>query len=168
MTTIELMKVLGNLGEFFGAIAVVVSLVFLVSSVKQNTQALRSNTLHDVKETFREVNLIWAENGELARIMFEGLQNPAGLAGVERVRFYTSVHNLFLGYENLFLQKQSGALSPEHWSGMEQHMIDALKLPGLQTWWGDRKQWFTKDFQIYIEERAIPTPAHPKYKMMGT
>jgi hypothetical protein len=35
-------QLLGNFGEFFGAIAVVVTLVYLAGQLRQNTNALRS------------------------------------------------------------------------------------------------------------------------------
>jgi hypothetical protein len=164
----ELAQILGGLGEFFGATAVVISLVFVVVSVRQNTHALRLNTLHDVKESIREINVIWSQNGELAEIMLEGFQNLDDLTGVRRVRFYTSMHNLFLGYENLFLQKQNGALAPEHWTGMAQHIIDVLSVPGLQAWWAERKHWFTDDFQVFIDQEVIPMGPNPAYTTMGT
>lgn len=43
MTVIEWSQVVGNLGEFLGAIAVVVTLIFLTSQMRQNTRALRAN-----------------------------------------------------------------------------------------------------------------------------
>jgi hypothetical protein len=168
MTLMEIAQLLGNFGEFFGAIAVVFSLVFVAMSVRQNTHALELNTLHDVKDAIREVNLIWAENGDLAEIIFEGFKDPQSLSGAKRVRFYTALHNLFLGYENLYHQKADGALASKHWSGMAQHMIDAMTVPGMLSWWEDRKQWFTDDFQNFIDNEVIPAPAHPGYKLMGT
>ncbi len=156
------------IGQTIAAIAVIISLIFIVIEVRQNTNAVKLNTLHDVKETIREVNLIWAENGDLAEIMYQGFQDLDNLSGAKKVRFYTSSHNLFLGYENLYHQKLDGALDPKHWSGMSQHMIDSLSVPGLRGWWEDRKHWFTMDFQNFIDNEVIPIPPHPSYKLMGT
>ncbi len=168
MTLMEAAQLLGNFGEFFGAIAVVISLVFVAISVRQNTHALKLSTLHDVKEAIREVNLIWAGNGALAEIMFEGFKDLESLPGAKRIRFYATLHNLFLGYENLYHQKTESALASKHWSGMAQHMIDAMTVPGMLAYWEDRKQWFTDDFQNFIDNEVIPAPAHPGYKLMGT
>ena len=156
------------IGQTIAAIAVIISLIFLVIGVRQNTNAIKLNTLHDVKETFREVNLVWAENGDLAEIMFLGFQDLDNLSGAKKVRFYSALHNLFLGYENLYYQKLDGALDPKHWSGMYQHMIDALNVSGLKGYWEDRKHWFTQDFQNFIDKEVIPTPPHPSYKLVGT
>ena len=44
MTVIELSQVLGNFGEFFGAIAVVGTLIFLAIQVRQSKEATEANT----------------------------------------------------------------------------------------------------------------------------
>lgn len=168
MTLLEVAQILGNFGEFFGAIAVVISLIFVGISVRQNTKALKSSTLHDVKDTIQDVNLAWAENDELAEIMHEGLSDLDSLSGARRFRFYTSAHNLFLGYENLYLQRSESVLEDKYWSGMAQHMIDVLTVPGMQAYWAERKQWFTNEFQDYIDNEVIPKPPHPGYRQAGT
>ncbi len=159
---------LGSLGEFIGAIAVVASLIYVGLQLRQNTVAVRLSTLHDVKDTIRETNLIVAEQSDLAEIVLEGLQDLDKLSGAPRARFYTWAHNLFLGYENLYLQYLGGALDPGHWSGMAQHMVDVSSVPGMQAYWADRKQWFTQEFQNYWENEVSPGPTHPGYTAMGT
>ena len=43
MTVIELSQVLGNFGEFFGAIAVVGTLIYLAIQIRQNTRSMDEN-----------------------------------------------------------------------------------------------------------------------------
>ena len=109
-----------------------------------------------------------AEHADLAQIMFDGFQDLTKLDGVDRVRFYTTAHNLFLGYENIYFQYQDGALDPRHWKGISQHMVDASKVAGLLTYWEERKHWFTDEFRDYWENRVLPAPANTNYRLMGT
>jgi hypothetical protein len=159
---------LGAAGELIGGIAVIFTLIYLALQIRQNTIAVRLSTLHDVKDTIRETNLIVAEKSDLAEIVLEGLQDLNKLSGVPRARFYTWAHNLFLGYENLYLQYLGGALDPGHWSGMAQHMADVSSIPGMQAYWADRKQWFAQEFQNYWENEVLPASTHPGYTAMGT
>ena len=156
------------IAEIIGSIAIIASLIYVALQVRQNTIAVRLSTLHDVKDTIREVNLLVAEQGDLAEILFEGFQGLDKLSGAPRARFYTWAHNLFLGYENLYLQYLGGALDPRHWSGMAQHMTDVSSVPGLQAYWADRRQWFTEEFRNYWENEVSPAPADPGYRAMGT
>ena len=43
MTILEISEILGNLGEFVGAIGVVVTLVYLAYQIRQNTRQLEQN-----------------------------------------------------------------------------------------------------------------------------
>ena len=52
MTLMETAQLLGNFGEFVGAIAVVVTLIYLTTQIRQNTIALRSAAAQDVHENF--------------------------------------------------------------------------------------------------------------------
>lgn len=156
------------IAEIVAASAVVVSIIFLGIEVRQNTLAVRLSTLHDVKDTIREVNLLAAERGDLAGVLLEGFKDLSTLNGEQKVRFYTYAHNLYLGYENLYLQYIGGALDSAHWSGMAQHMVDVSKVPGMKAYWADRRQWFTEEFRKYWENEVLPTPAHSDYRPMGT
>ncbi len=100
------------IAEIVASVAGIAALIYVALEVRQNTIAVRLNTLHDVKETIREVNLVTAEHGDLAEIVFEGCQDLDKLIGAPKARFYTWAHNLFLGYENLYLQFLGGALDP--------------------------------------------------------
>ena len=156
------------IAEIIGVIAVVISLIFLAIEVRQNTHAIKLSTLHDVKETIREVNSTWAGSGDLAEIMYQGFKDSDALSGANKVRFYTTMHNLYLGYENLYHQRQAGALDPKHWSGMAQHIIDASSVPGLRAYWEARKHWFTEDFRNFMDNEVISTPPHPSYQSLAT
>ena len=156
------------IAEIIASIAVIASLIYVALEVRQNTVAVRLNTLHDVKDTIRETNLLVAKEGDLAEIVFEGLADLAKLSGAPKARFYTWAHNLFLGYENLYLQYLGGALDPRHWSGMAQHMRDVSSVPGMQAYWADRRHWFTEEFRKYWENEVLPAPADAGYRPMGT
>jgi len=158
----------GAIGDLVGGVAVIITLIYLALQIRQNTIAVRLSTLHDVKDTIREVNLLVAEQGDLAEILFEGFQDLDKLSGAPRARFYTWAHNLFLGYENLYHQHLGGALDPRHWSGMAQHMTDVSSVPGVQAYWADRRQWFTEEFQNYWEKEVTPAATHSGYRPFGT
>ena len=75
MTVIELSQVLGNFGEFFGAIAVVVTLAYLVVQIRQNTRSLndsrelaKAQAYQTRAEMVHEFWLRQADSEELTRI----------------------------------------------------------------------------------------------------
>ena len=69
-------QLLGNFGEFFGAIAVVATLVYLAAQIKQNTKSQEENRQAVVAQSARDIDLYidnWhlalARDPELKRIM---------------------------------------------------------------------------------------------------
>ncbi len=110
MTIMEL----GAIGEFIGAIAVVVTLIYLAFQMRQNTNALKLNTAGSVTEELQEMFALLASNQELAEIFVTASQESS-LQGAERVRFNTFTHNLVRVYENAFLQWRAGVIDPAHW-----------------------------------------------------
>ncbi len=64
MTIMEL----GAIGEFIGAIVVVVTLIYLAIQMRQNTNVLKLNTARSVTEELQEMFSVLASNQELAEI----------------------------------------------------------------------------------------------------
>ena len=57
MTFIELSEVLGNLGEFVGAIAVVATLAYLALQVRHNSKTVAAATSHSITRSRNEMNI---------------------------------------------------------------------------------------------------------------
>ncbi len=51
------------IAEIIASLAVIASLIYLAVQVKQGTQAVRLNTVHNVTEEFRDWNNVLATNG---------------------------------------------------------------------------------------------------------
>ena len=94
MDFLSMAELLGNIGEFIGAIAVVVTLAFLVVQVRQTRSALEENsrlTAITVMDQHTEAQSRWrgrmAENEELARIWVNARDGSDSLSDVDTVRF---------------------------------------------------------------------------------
>ncbi len=44
------LDLLGNIGEFIGGLAVIVTLIYLAFQVRQGTKTLRANSVHELTE----------------------------------------------------------------------------------------------------------------------
>ena len=67
MTLIEL----GALGEFIGAIGVVVTLVYLALQIRHNTRAVRSSMHQDMIESTLRIAESLSDNSEVVRIVIK-------------------------------------------------------------------------------------------------
>ena len=70
---------LGNLGDFLGGIAVIVTLVYLALQIRSNTQTVRAASLESVVNSHSQFLDRLASDSELSRIWFSGLWAGAEL-----------------------------------------------------------------------------------------
>lgn len=62
-------QLLGNYGEFVGAIAVVITLIYLANQINQNTKAMKSNAYRETSRMWADHNWDIAQDHELASIV---------------------------------------------------------------------------------------------------
>ena len=72
---------LASLAEIIGAIAVVVSLFYVASQIRQNTTAIKSATAQSVHEHYASWYHLLAGDGELSQIVVNGLKDYTSLSG---------------------------------------------------------------------------------------
>ena len=79
-------EAIGAVGEILGAAGVIITLVYLTTQLRQNTQALRG-TMHDAAAAqIREIQQVIIADREVARLWAEGFENPEGLERLDRAR----------------------------------------------------------------------------------
>jgi hypothetical protein len=65
-------QLLGNYGEFVGAIAVVVTLAYLAVQLRQNTSALRSSTWQGIQNAEHAFDQSISSSKEVAQLWIKG------------------------------------------------------------------------------------------------
>jgi hypothetical protein len=132
---------LGNLGDFIGGIAVVVTLIYLAVQVTQNNRLLRANTASvraasttAINELLIGVNERLVEDPSLADIFLRGLSNPASIAGAERVRLGSFLQVVFISLESTMKMAQNGTIEPQDWEPWSRHLHAWLKNPAVRSW----------------------------------
>ena len=126
MTLMEL----GALGEFVGAMAVVVTLVYLAIQIRQNTQAMRESRRLALAQTYQmradalQYMLVHAAESEhigpvITKLTMLGYPEDLGsldqLSAVERGRFRQWQIAQQTHWDNLYYQYQQGYLDEEYY-----------------------------------------------------
>jgi hypothetical protein len=141
---------LGNLGEFVGAVAVVISLLYLAIQIRQNTRSLRASAHHSITAHIAELNRTIVENGDVAAILEAGLKDPAGLSPEERRRFNAYNSARFRHYDNLYYQYRVGTLEGSQWHGFDSLLRTHLRQPGIARWWEESCVFYSDEFVAYV------------------
>ncbi len=148
---------LGNLGEFVGAIGVVLSLLYLAFQIRQNTsqmeQSTRSTefaTLSALVQDAQRFRLHVAQDSESMRVYREGLRDFESLNEEERWRFGALMQHLF---SNFLMNWRSIDLNlaPLDVSIATAGVLLVIKRPGARLWWDEGRNMFPTAFQQYID-----------------
>ncbi|MEJ2238786.1 MAG: hypothetical protein P8X82_10855 [Gemmatimonadales bacterium] len=128
-------QLLGNFGEFLGAIAVVATLGYLSRQIRSSNKAQRTATQHDILTEFRSDMRCVLTDDEL----YEGFRRFSLGEDMDRAaRFKVSLHigNEFRIYEELYLAYLDGNVSEDLWSArMRTLQTFYLSRPLTQRWW---------------------------------
>ena len=143
---------LGNVGEFVGAIAVVVSLLYLAIQIRQNTRSLRSSAHQSITVHIAELNRTIVENREIASILERGFRDLALLSDEEQRRFNAYNSARFRHYDNLYYQYRTGMLEESQWNGLSNLLAFHLLQPGLKSWWRDVIPFYSVEFVEYVND----------------
>jgi hypothetical protein len=145
---------LGNLGEFFGAVAVLASLLYLAVQIRQNTRSLRSAAYQSLSTSLSDLALSVAENDDLAKIWQIGMTDPGRLSEVERLRLQAFLTALYRQYQNLYFQKRQSLLDEELWQAHRVTIMRHISSPGGADWWAIARDQHSKGFVEYVEREV--------------
>lgn len=148
------------IGQVVGALAVVLSLIYLASEVRSNARATRLASMRSLSDAINQYFKTCAEDADLAELWFRGIYDFQSIKGPSLMRFSSLMDYLFRIYEDMYYQHLEGQLDPRVWSGFEAIMRDFNAYPGIQAWWRSRSHWFSEQFRQFISERQA-SPGTP-------
>jgi len=158
---------LANIGQVIGAIAVVISLIYVALQIRQNTNAVRAATAQSVHEHFANWYTTFASDPSLSAVAINGLKDYGSLSETDKARL-VAIFMAFLSYsQNAFLKWRQGLLAPSLWLGWEQVIMNLVCAPGGKAFWKERSYLFGEEFRRYVEDDLMKRTPHPEAKPMG-
>jgi len=146
------LDVLGNLGEFIGAIGVVISLVYLARQMHQNTLSVRAasfnsmiqNSIRLLEHSFRD--------SEFAEFLARAEADPAALTPYERVRWDSYMTAVYRHFGNLVYQSRVGALDEQMWEAYRKDLRRHLQAESWARWFLEHRDVFSRALTEHVEE----------------
>jgi hypothetical protein len=141
-------EAISAIGQIVGALAVVVSLIYLGREIRSNARAARVASLHDINRWLGEL----VEHPNLGELYYRGIHDLASLENADLVRFSTLMVQLFYIHQELYYQQLDGHLDPRLSDGLDAVMRDINAYPGVQAWWRSRSDWFGEEFVKQVNQ----------------
>lgn len=145
-------EAISAVSEIIGAIAVVVSLVYLAVQIRSSSKATRASVymgLHDTQAQFSYLLL----SDTTLRELTDSLDDPH-FSVAERPELSHLLTMLFNKYELFYFLSREDMFSPDVDRTMTKIIANRLKNPGVKEWWGDSQDTFSPDFVRWANERC--------------
>jgi hypothetical protein len=146
-------EAIGAIAELLGALGVIISLVYLATQIRQNTQSVRMSSHHGIADQFTQTNLAAVHDPQLIDLITRGSLDAESLSDAERARFYAYIMAIFRTYEELFQLDRKGLADNELWEARQRSMRNWLARPGVRTWWSTEwSEAYVDSFRAVVEE----------------
>lgn len=125
-------EIVAAISEAIGAIAVVISLIYLAFQVRQNTRAIKGATLGAITSQQKD-ELRWS--AEMPHIWKKAIEAPGSLTFEESFQLGEWTTAAFTARQNEFHQYRNGLLDREIWLGSENIIRLLVGLEWIRNWW---------------------------------
>ena len=150
---------LGAVGEFIGAIGVVITLVYLAHQIRQNTSQLKQNSLtakaaavNASNIALRETRQSIFESAEMPEIFLRGNENPKELSEMAMLRYRLVMQNVTEVMVDIYTQTLMTGFSPETWATQGVTLVErVLGCPGGQWFWEEYAGNYPPTFRTEVD-----------------
>jgi hypothetical protein len=145
----SVLEALGNIGDFVGGIAVILTLIYLAVQIRDNTRSTRLVAMQSAMLSAQNVGKLPAQDRDLARVVRVGLAAPDDLDEDEfqQLRYY--LMSYLRVHEDLFVQHKAGVIDDETWLARASSLRTIFSTPGGRKIW-DASNAYRPDFQAWM------------------
>lgn len=149
---------LGLIAEIVGAIAIIVTLVYLSIQVKDSARASRSAAVTDATTAMQAFYQELGSNPATSKLFLVGLTNPDTLSQEDQFQYLMMMHSCFLGFQRSFFLAREGTLDVALRDSIGTAMHAVNHLPGIHLYWRQRRAYFQPEFVEWVESLLAREP----------
>lgn len=142
---------LGALGEILGAIAVVASLLYLATQIRQSSRIAKASTAQALLGYSVQLNT--AAAGDVAPVMVKVLSGEE-LTPEEEYRYFSAMLAAFAQSWQAHHQHVNQMLEPEVFKAYERRTLSYLAHPKAREFWRSHRFRFSETFGNYVDALA--------------
>lgn len=151
-------QLLGNYGEFIGAIAVVITLAYLAVQVRHSREATEANTKSLRAAARFESGRYWSEetirmalSPDMASIVAAGFEDPSRLDDNDRERLVAWFLQHMLMKDTLYHQYRDGVFPEDAWKAHELVTVGVIQSEAWCRVWDAGHFPVSDEFREYVE-----------------
>ena len=153
-------EAISAIGQLVGALAVVISVIYLAHEVRSNASATRLAAARATLDFLNRFTQQITEHADLAQLRNRGFNDFESLEGVDRTRFGSYMHAVFRTVEDVYYQHLQGHLDSRVWRGIQVVVRELNAFPGVQAQWRSHSHWFDEEFAKFINQQQQTATRH--------
>ncbi len=145
---------LGSLGEFVGALGVVISLVYLARQMSQNTISVRAASFNSMTENSIRILEHSFRDADFAEFLHRAERDPSSLSPMEVVRWDAYMTAVYRHFGNLVYQYRVGVLDRQMWHSYRDTLKRHLRTPSWRAWFEENEADFSTSL-VELVQRSV-------------
>jgi hypothetical protein len=139
------------IAEIAGAIAIVVSVIYLGVQIRANTKVLRSQAHYNALSLAQRPFEMAITDQSLADLMETAYASPEKLNEGQWSRCRNDLFMQFNSWEYLYYQNTDGSIPKQLWVGSDAYFKELVATkPGLKRFWSEYQHAFDDPFRSYV------------------
>ena len=151
MDHVTFAQLLGNYGEFLGAIGVMVTLIYLALQLRQNTKSNNAAIVATHLQAYGDTIRVAGASLESARTMRVGCADPDSLTSDELSQFAFLQGQWFLAWDALHALHQENLLPASQWHRVKSDIRNSMTMPGIRMFYDDFRNILSPEFRDTVD-----------------
>jgi hypothetical protein len=146
-------EAIGAIGEVLGAIAVVLTLIYLATQIRQNTSSTRASTYSNTTDGWHTyMQSLTTTDIEL---LVSLATKPSELPTAEFYRGYYLCRIMFRRMEHDYYQFKVGTFEPQTWNAyVKAFREDTFRNPAVRAMWKLQSEYLDPSFREYMQPQV--------------
>jgi len=145
-------EAIGAIGELVGALAVLVTLVYLSMQIRQNTKSVQAAAVDSANNQVSRCREVIFADADVANLFRRGNQDPASLSEDDAIRYRLLIHNIMLALSNSITQASVSGLSESMTKAESPILNRVLGTTGGRWFWDTYRYDFEGSFRGTVDE----------------
>ena len=143
----------GAIGEIVGALAVVISVIYLAVQIRRQTDQSRLAASRELATNWIESLNQLVESESFAELYLRASADYQSLPNTDRVRIMAHWGQIMRIIEQQYLHVKEGNIDPVFFDSSDQALVEWLRSPGVQQWWAIYRDVFSDEFCAFVDVR---------------
>ena len=147
-------EAISTISEVIGAVAVVVSLIYLAAQIRQNTEATRAASYEDVAQGMQAFLALIAEDDDVADIYLRGAAKSEPLTPQQQVRFEMLMGHFFANFDVAVDLYRRRMIDDKMMKPYTRFAESLLAQRGVAEWWKTSGHFFSDELRAHLDASA--------------